>query len=395
MTAILKKLTLLLIVMPSSLLMSLLASSMIQIIQEYPQYSESTVTMIMTIPNLTMMIGLFLAPLLLKRFSIKKLVLAGLILFTVCNVAGVWCSNFYLLLFLRALTGIGCGLIMPLQATLLAVYPEKERASLMGLGATVGCLTAAVLAAVSGIIAAINWRYVFLLYLINVIAIVMAVLFLPEQLEKPTQTKNDSSQDKQSTAPTVSLADYKKEVGFYYLLLTGGYLFVSILGSQIAPYLEYTHMGGTAESGLITSISLVGSTISGLLMGLYTRKLKQYSVAGLFFFAAAAFGILWLAPALWAVALAAFLLGFASALFSCTITFEMSRILPLELFTTVSAGISFFVFVLQFVAPMLCLAILDMVPGSSFRIVFMLYMAIQVFFLALAVFLPKVLFQNK
>ena len=35
MTAILKKVTLLLIVLPSSLLMSLLASSMIQIMQEY------------------------------------------------------------------------------------------------------------------------------------------------------------------------------------------------------------------------------------------------------------------------------------------------------------------------------------------------------------------------
>ena len=161
-----KKVALLLICMPSSMMVALLTSSLIYIYQDYANYSESVVTMILTIPNLTVMIGLLLAPVLVKKIPIKHLILAGLGIFIVASVVPAWCENFYLLLFFRALSGVGCGMILPLQGTFLATYPEKERATLMGLSATVGCIVAATVVAVSGVIAAINWRYVFFLYLL-------------------------------------------------------------------------------------------------------------------------------------------------------------------------------------------------------------------------------------
>ena len=58
------------------------------------------------------------------------------------------------------------------------------------------------------------------------------------------------------------------------------------------------------------------------------------------------------------------------------------------------AGTNFFVFVLQFLSPMVCLALLGMVPGESFRIVFMIYTIIQAAMLALALVLPKLLLKK-
>ena len=153
-----KKVALLLLCMPSSMMVALLTSSLIYIYQEYAAFSESIVTMVLTIPNLTVMIGLVLAPVLLKKFPIKYLILAGMGIFIVASVLPAWCENFYLVLFFRALSGVGCGLVLPLQATFLATYPEKERATLMGLSATVGCIVAAAIVSVSGIIAAIKSR---------------------------------------------------------------------------------------------------------------------------------------------------------------------------------------------------------------------------------------------
>ena len=89
-----------------------------------------------------------------------------------------------------------------------------------------------------------------------------------------------------------------------------------------------------------------------------------------------------------------YLYVFAS-LVACVVNYELSRELPLELFTTASAGTNFFIFVLQFLAPMVCLALLDVVPGGSFRIVFMVYAIIQTVMLAFAVVLPKVLLKRK
>ena len=48
-----KKVSLLLLCMPSSMMVALLTSSLIYIYQEYAYYSESIVTMVLTIPNLT------------------------------------------------------------------------------------------------------------------------------------------------------------------------------------------------------------------------------------------------------------------------------------------------------------------------------------------------------
>ena len=100
---------------------------LIYIYQEYADFSESIVTMVLTIPNLTVMIGLLLAPILLKKIPIKHLILAGLGIFIVASVLPAWCENFYLLLFFRALSGMGCGMILHLQGTFLATYPEKEQ----------------------------------------------------------------------------------------------------------------------------------------------------------------------------------------------------------------------------------------------------------------------------
>lgn len=388
-----KKVSLLLLCMPSSMMVALLTSSLIYIYQAYPTYSESIVTMVLTIPNLTVMIGLLLAPILVRKIPIKYLILAGMGIFIVASVLPAWCENFYLLLFFRALSGVGCGMVLPLQATFLAAYPEKERATLMGLSATVGCIVAAAIVSVSGSIAAINWRYVFFLYLINVVALVLAVIFIPKniEMEAPAQPEQ-GAEPASSNAPT--LGSFGKVLFLYYFLLTGSYLFISVLSAELAPYLENVQMGGSTESGLLMSVSMLGSVVAGLILKKYTSILKGMAMPVIFAGSAISFALLWLAPSIIVVGVAVFLVGVFASLVACVVNYELSRELPLKLFTSASAGTNFFVFVLQFLAPMVCLALLGMVPGESFRIVFMVYTIIQVVMLAFALVLPKILLKR-
>lgn len=389
-----KKVALLLICMPSSMMVALLTSSLIYIYQDYADYSESIVTMILTIPNLTVMIGLLLAPVLVKKIPIKHLILAGLTIFIAASVVPAWCENFYLLLFFRALSGVGCGLILPLQGTFLAAYPEKERAMLMGLSATVGCIVAAAVVAVSGIIAAINWRYVFYLYLINVIALVLAAIFIPKNIDMSEQAQPAEGAVVQ-TANAPKLGDYGNVLFLYYFLLVGSYLFISVLSAELAPYLENIKMGGSAESGLLMSVSMMGSVVAGLILEKYTSILKGMAMPVVFIGSIVAFALLWLAPNIIVVGVAVFLVGVFASLVAVVVNYELSRELPLELFTAAAAGTNFFIFVLQFLAPMVCLALLGMVPGGSFRTVFMVYTIIQAVMLVFALVLPKVLLKRK
>ena len=195
-----------------------------------------------------------------------------------------------------------------------------------------------------------------------------------------------------SEGKTPSLASFGKVLFLYYFLLTGSYLFISVLSAELAPYLENIQMGGSAESGLLMSVSMLGSVVAGLILEKYTSILKGMAMPVVF--GGSAVALLWLAPNIIIVGVAVFLVGVFASLVACVVNYELSRELPLELFTTASAGTNFFVFVLQFLSPMVCLALLGMVPGESFRIVFMIYTIIQVAMLALALVLPKILLKN-
>ena len=387
-----KKVALLLACMPSSMMVALLTSSLIYIYQDYADYSQSIVTMVLTIPNLTVMIGLLLAPVLVKKFPIKHVMVVGLAIFIVASVIPAWCENFYLLLFFRALSGIGCGMVLPLQATFLAAYPEKERATLMGLSATVGCIVAALVVSISGVIAAMNWRYVFYLYLINVIALILAIIFIPRNIEIAEQPAETTEQVSAETAP--GMGGYGKVLFLYYFLLVGSYLFISVLTAELAPYLENVKMGGSTESGLLMSVSMMGSVAAGLILEKYTSILKGMAMPVVFAGSVIAFAMLWLAPNIIVVGVAVFLVGVFASLVAMVVNYELSRELPIALFTTAAAGTNFFIFVLSFAAPTVCIALLGMV-GGSFRSVFMVYTIIQAVMLAFALVLPKMLLERK
>ena len=373
---------------PIAMVTALLTSSMVYIYQAYPALSESTVTLVLTIPNLTVIAGLVLAPILVKRYSIKYLIVIGMTMFTMGNAVCAWIDNFYLMLFFRAVSGVGSGLVVPLQNTFIASYPEEERATLLGLNGVMGAVIVAPLAVISGIVATINWRYVFSLYLVNLIVIFMVAVFLPKHIEQPIDTVKNTGETSEKKP---KLSEYSNVLFFYYFMLTGCYLFVTALSAQLAPYLENLNLGGAVESGMMVGVGMIGSLVSGLTFGKFIAVVQRRALPIAFAICMMSMAMLWLAPNLAVVALAQVLIALCSSIVVMTVTFELSRALPLSLYPTVSAGINFFVFVLQFFAPIVFLALVGVVPMGSFRTVFMIYTLVQVAMLALSILLPKVL----
>ena len=387
MREMMKKLTILLSAIPSACMVSLLSSSVNYIHTEYAQFNEALVTMILTIPTITVMLGLISAPILAKKFPIKNSILIGLAIFTFCNVALVWCDNFYLMLLLRGLGGIGCGVVLPLQITIIATYPDKERTNLLGGTVTAGCLITVALVAISGIIAELNWRYVFFLYLINAVTIVLGIFFLPKDV---TAQEKEATQEKSEE----HFGDYKATLFLYLFLMAASYLCTNIMSAEIAPYLKNVQLGGAKESGLMMSMSLIGGTISGLCLTKYIELLKSHAMSGVFVGTTTAFALMWTAPSLFFVGIACFLIGFFGAMVGSIANYELSNALPLSLFTGASAGVNFVMFVLQFLAPTMFMGVLALIPSGSFRVVCMIYMIIQACFIVISSVLPKILLKQ-
>ena len=101
--------------------------------EAFPNASQLSIQLIISMPALFIFLTNMVFPRLSAKFGAKTLVLAGLVLYTVGGVAAGLFSNIVLLLCMRALVGIGVGIIMPLSTGLLAYYyPPEAQSKLSG-----------------------------------------------------------------------------------------------------------------------------------------------------------------------------------------------------------------------------------------------------------------------
>lgn len=129
-----------------------------------------------------------------KFLRTKSIALIGLAMYVVCGVGAFLAQDMTTLLVLRALLGVSVGLIMPLSTGLLAYYnPPEEMARLMGLSAAMNQMGGVVATLLAGFLATIDWNYAFLVYAFGLIAVVLVVLYLPnEQLHAGRSYKKEA-----------------------------------------------------------------------------------------------------------------------------------------------------------------------------------------------------------
>jgi MFS family permease len=136
--------------------------------------------------------GVFLTPVfgvLADRIGRKKILVPSLLLF---GAAGFLCSfkmDFGLLLILRFIQGIGAASLGSINVTLIGdLFDGSERASAMGFNASVLSIATASYPFIGGILASIEWHYVFYLpvFAIPIAFVVLVKLDNPEPRKSQT-----------------------------------------------------------------------------------------------------------------------------------------------------------------------------------------------------------------
>lgn len=144
------------------------------------QADKAAVQLIVSMPALFIVMTNMLFGRLSQRFGAKTLVIFGLALYTVGGCCAGLCNSIAAILVMRALVGIGVGLIMPMSTGLLTYYfaPDK-REGLMGLSSAANQLGGVIATLLAGVLSQISWRLSFLVYLMGLISIVLCLIFLP------------------------------------------------------------------------------------------------------------------------------------------------------------------------------------------------------------------------
>ena len=138
------------------------------------------VQMIISMPAVFIFLTSFVFPKLAAKFRARTLLMIGLAFYTIGGcVAGVF-SSIWLVLLMRALVGIGVGIIMPLSTGLLAFYfSPQEQEGLMGWSSAMNNMGGVIATLISGALATVSWRISFLVYLMGLISIVLCGAFMP------------------------------------------------------------------------------------------------------------------------------------------------------------------------------------------------------------------------
>lgn len=158
----------------------------------FPDADSILIQMILTVPAIFIItVGLFFNQL-ARRISTKRLVEIGLVLYIIGGCGAGFSNSIYLMLVMRAVMGIGVGILMPLSTSLLVRYfSSSGNNSIMGLSFAVNNIGAVISLMLTGLLASIDWRLSFMIYAIGVLSVILISVYMPnEEISESLSSKS-------------------------------------------------------------------------------------------------------------------------------------------------------------------------------------------------------------
>ncbi len=244
----------------------------------FPNTNELEIQMLTSLPNLVIIPFILLSGK-LARGNKKMLILAiGLIIFTIAGVLYFFADTMTELILLGCLVGVGCGFVIPLAASLLAIYFYGRR-RVWALGMKSGISNAAVIVATLfvGWVAAYNWHLSFIVYLTPVLPFLLIPFmsgkyitshFIPDQEKVQFLKQKDSDTNKaQASHPGYPLpAQAHKSVIRLLLGVISLYVICTYATTTVSYCLPFTmgHYGfDSGIVGIATAMFFLSATVAG------------------------------------------------------------------------------------------------------------------------------------
>lgn len=169
----------------------------------YPAFSgvsKASVEGLITLPNIGIILGLILSPVLIRFLGQKKTVLSGLVLALISGTFPMYASSFMMIAISRLLLGMGIGLFNSLAVSLIPQFyndDEEETASMLGFQNVMGALGTALVSFILSWLVTINWHMAFGIYLLIIPVFILFALFIPNDKANKTITKKAAPKNRE------------------------------------------------------------------------------------------------------------------------------------------------------------------------------------------------------
>ncbi|MEA5570929.1 MFS transporter [Calothrix sp. UHCC 0171] len=240
--------------------------------------ADYLVRLALTLPALFIALGAPLVGIIIDRFGRKPLLLLALILYGLAGSSGLVLNSLNLILVGRALLGISVAGIMTTATTLIAdYYIGTARAHFLGLQAAFMGLGGVFFLSFGGFIADRNWRYPFGIYLISLLLVPCALIFLTEpKRNQPVTVEKEMVSDTPQYLP-LNLVFITYGVGIITQVV------FYLIPVQLPFYLKQLFGAGASESGIAIALATLLSAIASLLYRQIKAKLSFTAIYGIAF----------------------------------------------------------------------------------------------------------------
>ncbi len=263
---------------------AIIAPALPQISREFSDVPgvELLSRLVLTLPALFMGILAPLAGYLTDRAGRKKVLLFSLILYAIAGTTGLYFDDLIWILAGRAVLGIAVGGLITAIITLIGDYFEGEsRSRFMGMQAAFAGMGGLIFISMGGVLADINWRMPFLLYVVSLVVWFMAMISVYE----PERTKKIKDENRDQTITGKNKFDKIPTIVF----IVYGVTFISALVFYMIPVqmpFMLSEMEGITNTKIGFAIAFVNvaSVTTSLNYGRIRRKLSFPAIMAIVYF---------------------------------------------------------------------------------------------------------------
>lgn len=264
------------------------------------EFSGFDYVLIATIPPLMMVPGIFISGIAAGRIvKYRTLALISCILYLVGGTLPVFVSDFWVIVFGRAILGFGIGILAPLGNSLVVGCIKTDKQTrYLGYGAVALNAGGVLLQLYAGYIAEVSWHLSFSCYFLAVFPL-LCLAFLPEPQEK------DDMKLKGFNVKYISAETWK----IAFMLLLMNVLYFPII-MNISLVLTLKSLGDSSVAADVMMIYTIVGCIGGLLFGKVFKMIERKCICLGFFLCSAGGAILLEGNSLPVMYIAAAVLGF-------------------------------------------------------------------------------------
>lgn len=288
-----------------------------EIAKAFPDAAPETIKLLSTIPSLMMVVFALVAGKLTQYISIKKIISIAMILMFVGGIPSAFVGDLQFMIVMRFVFGAGYGLVFPMASAVVAdLFTGQQQNKLMGFRSAVGAAAGVVFQMMGGILAAYNWRYSFLGFLL-IIPIALLIWFkLPDTgVKKPEKTPESGIKEKKVTSISFILA---------LVCLLVNIVQFSFM-TNIAMVIQADGLGNAAQAATVLTVFTGAAFVLGLLFGNTAKLLKQFTVPFAVLTVGLAFVVLIFANSMTMLIVGAVIFGMGFGTFNPAITIAVAK----------------------------------------------------------------------